>query len=60
MDVDARTVRMTALQANLQRYGRLLATYLTDTERAFINKRIEEDKSSLSALKREDLSALTA
>jgi hypothetical protein len=49
MDVDAHIVRMKALQANLNRYGRLLATYLTDTERAFICRRIAEDKSALAA-----------
>lgn len=49
MDVDAHIVRMKALQANLNRYGRMLATYLTDTERAFICRRIAEDKSALAA-----------
>jgi len=45
-----RDARVTALQNNIQRYGRLLATQLTDLERAFIHRRLAQDRLALEAL----------
>jgi hypothetical protein len=50
MDADVRTVQIEALKGNLSRYFRLLATELTDAERAFIHRRITEDRLALEAL----------
>ena len=41
--VAAREARMLALQNNIQRYCRLLATDLTDSERGFIHRKLAED-----------------
>jgi hypothetical protein len=42
--------RIRAHQGNLQRYCRLLATELTDTEREFIHNRIAEERAELERL----------
>ena len=47
---DAELARINAHRANLMRYRSLLATELTDVERAFINRRIAEERHSLDAL----------
>ncbi len=48
MDVFLR--RMKVHEANLERYARLLATQLTDTERTYIHRRIAEENSALKKL----------
>ena len=50
MTPNDRTVRIEAHEANLKRYARLLTTQLTDTERAFIHKRIAEERLALERL----------
>jgi hypothetical protein len=47
---DVRTTRIAAHEANLQRYARLLTTHLTDLERAFIHRRIAEERLALERL----------
>ena len=42
-----------AHRANLDRYCRLLATPLTEVERAFIHKRIAEERAALDELQRD-------
>ena len=37
-------------RANIQRYERLLQTYLTDYERAFIRRRLDEEQDALTKL----------
>jgi hypothetical protein len=44
---------MIALRNNIQRYCRLLATQVTDLERAFIHRRLAEDRLAIEALERE-------
>lgn len=48
-----RDAQMLALGNNIQRYCRLLATQLTDLERAFIHRRLAEDRLAIEALERE-------
>jgi hypothetical protein len=48
-----RDARIIALRNNIQRYCRLLATHLTDVERAFIHRRLAEDRLAIEALERE-------
>lgn len=45
-----KNARQWAHQANIDRYQRLLKTYLTDNERAFIERRIDEEKKALRQL----------
>jgi hypothetical protein len=42
--------RLRAHQTNIRRYRRLLATHLTDLERAYIERRLNEEQSSMEAL----------
>jgi hypothetical protein len=42
--------RLRAHQTNIRRYRRLLATHLTDLERAYIERRLNEEQSSMQAL----------
>ena len=42
--------RLRAHQNNIRRYRRLLATHLTDLERAYIERRLDEEQSSMEAL----------
>src|SRR5262245_58341844 len=44
-----------ARRANIERYKRILQTSLTDHERAFIQKRLAEERSSLAELCANDL-----
>lgn len=48
--MDVRTVRIAAHNNNLMRYRRILATPLTDHERVYIKKRIEEEKRQVERL----------
>jgi len=47
---DVIAARIRAHEGNLQRYCRLLATELTDTEREFIHNRIAEERAELERL----------
>ena len=47
---DRNLARLRAHRANIQRYRRLLATRLSDIERAYINRRMDEEQRSLQAL----------
>jgi hypothetical protein len=40
-------------QANIKRYCKILKTCLTDEERAFVESRLAEERSSLERLARE-------
>jgi hypothetical protein len=46
--------RLRAHQNNIRRYHRLLATRLTDLERAYIERRLNEEQTSVEALLREE------
>ena len=55
--------KLAALRAhrnNIRRYRRLLGTNLTDIERAFISKRIEEEEQALQSLSENDAHLLPA
>ncbi len=45
--------RLRTHRANIARYRKLLATRLTDLERAYIERRLSEERASLKALLRE-------
>jgi hypothetical protein len=53
MKVDYRTARMRTHRRNIQRYGRLLATKLTDLERRYLHRQIAEEQAELERLARE-------
>jgi hypothetical protein len=53
--IDFYLQRIKARKANLDRYSRLLATQLTDTEREYIHRRIAEEHSPLMKLEAEHL-----
>ena len=53
--VDFYVQRIKVRRANLERYSRLLATQLTETEREYIHKRIAEEHSALMKLEAEHL-----
>jgi len=46
--------RLRAHQNNIRRYRRLLVTQLTDLERAYIERRLDEEQVSVEALLREE------
>jgi len=46
--------RLRAHQNNIRRYRRLLATHLTDLERAYIERRLNEEQASVETLLREE------
>lgn len=46
--------RLRAHQNNIRRYRRLLATRLTDLERAYIERRLNEEQASVEILLREE------
>ena len=50
MKIDYRTARMWTHRRNIQRYGRLLATELTDLERKYLHRRIAEEQAELERL----------
>ena len=50
MKIDYRTARMQTHRRNIQRYGRLLATALTDLERQYLHRRIAEEQAELERL----------
>lgn len=50
MMMDENLARFRAHRNNVLRYRRLLATRLTDLERAYIERRLEEELASMDAL----------
>ena len=44
---DLRNAKILSHRRNIQRYGRLLATELTDLEREYLHKRIAEEHAEL-------------
>ena len=50
-------ILVTAHRANVRRYKRLLRTQLTDLERSFVLRRIDEENSALRDLLRKQASA---
>jgi hypothetical protein len=53
MMIDENLVRLRAHRTNVHRYRRLLATQLSDLERAYIDRHLSEEQSSMEALSRE-------
>lgn len=47
---DANLATIRAHRNNIHRYRRLLRTWLTDVERAFIDRRMSEERAGLDAL----------
>jgi hypothetical protein len=52
--IDSRSARIRTHRRNIQRYGRLLATELTDLERQYLHRRIVEEQAELERLARQD------
>lgn len=46
------TILITAHRGNIRRYKRLLRTHLTELERSFVLRRMDEEKSALQDLLR--------
>jgi hypothetical protein len=53
MLIDENLARLRAHRNNIHRYRRLLATQLSDLERAYIERRLGEERASLEALSSE-------
>ena len=53
MMIDENLARLRAHRNNVHRYRRLLATQLSDLERAYIERRLSEERASMEALSRE-------
>lgn len=49
---DLDTILITAHRGNMRRYARLLRTHLTDLERSFVLRRLDEEKAALGDLLR--------
>jgi hypothetical protein len=50
MKINYRAAKMRTHRLNIQRYGRLLATPLTDLERQYLHRRIAEEQAELERL----------
>jgi hypothetical protein len=48
--MDVNNARIVAARKNLMRYRRILTTPLTDTERAYVRRRMAEERSLLDQL----------
>jgi hypothetical protein len=53
MTIDENLARLRAHRNNVHRYRRLLATHLSDLERAYIERRLSEERASMEALSQE-------
>jgi hypothetical protein len=51
--IDENLARLRARRNNVHRYRRLLATQLTDLERAYIERRLSEERAAMAALSEE-------
>ncbi|KRR02546.1 hypothetical protein CQ12_15435 [Bradyrhizobium jicamae] len=54
--IDENLARLRAHRNNVHRYRRLLATRLSDLERAYIERRLGEEQASIDALSQETFS----
>lgn len=50
--MNVKAARIAAHQANLTRYRRILASPLTDHERAYVRQRIDEERRQIDLLER--------
>lgn len=48
--IDEKLARLRVHRNNIHRYRRLLATRLTDLERAYVERRLSEERASMEAL----------
>ena len=55
MVIDEQFARLRAHRNNVLRYRKLLATYLSDLERAYIERRLSEERASMAALTQRDV-----
>jgi hypothetical protein len=55
MVIDEQFARLRAHRNNVLRYRKLLATYLSDLERAYIERRLSEERASMAALTKRDV-----
>jgi hypothetical protein len=55
MVMDEQFARLRAHSNNVLRYRKLLATYLSDLERAYIERRLSEERASMEALTQRDV-----
>ena len=53
MMIDENLARLRAHRNNVHRYRRLLATHLSDLERAYIERRLNEEMASMEVLSQE-------
>ena len=53
MKTDEKSARLRAHRNNIYRYSGLLATHLSDLERAYIEGRLSEERASMEALMKE-------
>jgi hypothetical protein len=53
---DEKVARLRAHTSNISRYRRLLGTNLTDLERGFVERRLNEERSALQSLANPQLS----
>jgi hypothetical protein len=53
MMIDENLARLRAHRNNIHRYRRLLATKLTDLERSYIERRLQEEQLAMDALSAE-------
>ena len=51
--IDENLARLRAHRNNIHRYRRLLATRLTDLERSYVERRLEEEQLALDAVSAE-------
>jgi hypothetical protein len=51
--IDENLARLRAHRNNIHRYRRLLTTKLTDLERGYIERRLQEEKSAIDAISAE-------
>jgi hypothetical protein len=55
MVIDEQFARLRAHRNNVLRYRKLLATYLSDLERAYVERRLSEERASMEALTQRDV-----
>ena len=60
MMTDFRTAKILSHRRNIQRYGRLLATELTELERQYLHRRIAEEQAELDRLQSKPLEQVIA
>jgi hypothetical protein len=53
MMIDENLARLRAHRNNVHRYLRLLSTQLSDLERAYIERRLDEERASIEAVSQE-------